>query len=373
MLAVVVLVIIVVAAVGGLYFGGYLSPKASEETFRFGIQHPDATHAVTVDALNHLSTYNLKATVSQIEDPTALTAAAANGQIDAFVFQFPTTTINAIESGANVVAFGEESTSFLQDLVVRASINTFKQLNGTTLAAFQLDGPVLFPPVFASYGENFSHYNINLVVIGDSSVKAQGLIAGRYDGAFLDPGDAATVMKDAPGQYHVLGTTAKALPGIGGGIYFANRTWLNNHYDQALGFMKAVLTSARNAYSNTASWIQSTYNANFTNGDFQIYNSTERLLLSADYFSPNMITYTPTLMNNSDTYMFYGGLINSTGNVNQIYNFTVANAALNALGRISEPAGPYQNLQPLQMSIFGTLQLAMALSEASAAKPSRLG
>jgi ABC-type nitrate/sulfonate/bicarbonate transport system substrate-binding protein len=377
-LASVVLIIIVVAAAGAFYTysTGLLFPKQPPQTFRFGIEHSDATHAVTEAAVGNLGAYNLKAVVNEISDPSALTSAAANGQIDAFVFQFPTTTINAIEKGANVVAFGEESTSFLQDFVVRSGITTFKQTNGTTLAAFQLDGPVLFPPVYQSYGENFSLYNINLVVVGDSSVKSQALIAGRFDGAFLDPGDAVTVFKAAPGKFHVLGTTSKALPGIGGGIYFANRDWLKNHYDQALGFIKAVLVNTRSAYSDQAAWIQSTYNANFSGSDFQVFNSTEHLLLSSDYFSPNMITYTPSLMNASDAYMAFGGLINSTGNVNQIYNFTVVKAALDSLGRVGEPAGPYANLQPLAISpgvLSGlTMFAAPAVSLLQFARPRNL-
>ena len=266
-------------------------------------------------------------------------------------FQFPTTTINAIEQGANLVAIGEESTSFLQDLVVSSNIQTFAQLKGQTLAAFSLDGPVLYPAVFQAYGAgNFSDYNINLVVIGDSGVKAQALIAGRYSGAFLDPEDAATVFKNAPGKFHILATTASAFPGIGGGLYFANKTWLNSHFQIAVNFMIAVLESARNSTTNLQSWIQSTYNANFTLLDFSVYNSTLHILNNADYFSPNMITYTPPLMNASDTYMFFGGLINSTGNVNQIYNFSVLQKALQEIGTVKEPAGPFQSYQPLALT-----------------------
>jgi ABC-type nitrate/sulfonate/bicarbonate transport system substrate-binding protein len=359
-LAISVVVIIAVAAVGGVYYlnsAGLLFPKAPPQTFRFASQHLDATHAVTQDALNHLNDYNLHAIVSDIGDATALTSATANGQIDIMVFQFPVPTLNAIEKGANLVAIGEESTSFLQDLVVGSDITTFKQLNGTTMAAFELDGPVLFPPVFASYGENFSNYKINLVVIGDSSVKAQALIAGKYVGAFLDPQDAAKVFNAAPGKFHVLGTSALALPGIGGGVYFANKDWLKAHNDQAVSFIESVLKSARSAHSNLAAWIQTTWNANYTGLDFKIYNSTQVLLNNADYFSPNMVTYTPNLMNASDYYMFYGQLLTSPGNVSQIYNFSVVKAALDSVGRVTEPTGPYQDLHPLSISLLSGLSI----------------
>lgn len=280
------------------------------------------------------------------------------------VFQFATTTINAIEQGANVVAIGEESTAFLQDLVVSTSIKNFSQLNGTTMAAFSLDGPVLYPLVFQAYGQNFSNYKINLVVIGDSSVKAQALIANKYVGAFLDPSDAAVVFKNDPGKFYTLATTATAFPGIGGGLYFANRAWLNTHFQTAVDFITAVLQSNRNASTNLQSWIQNTYNANFSQLDFSIYNSTQHILAQSDYFSPNMITYTPSLMNASDSFLFFGGLINSTGNVNQIYNFSVLQQALKNMGTVKEPAGPYQSDQPLALvgSSFGSAGVLYVMS-----------
>jgi ABC-type nitrate/sulfonate/bicarbonate transport system substrate-binding protein len=349
-LAVVIVVIVILAALGGVYYYLYSSHPRAPQTFKFALESTDATHAVTLDALNHISEYGLRATVESISDPATLTSAGANDQVDMFVFQFPTTMLNAIEKGANLVAIGEESTSFLQDLVVSSNITSFQQLNGTTMAAFSLDGPVLFPLVFQAYGQNYSNYKINLVVIGDSSVKAQALIAGRYVGAFLDPEDAATVFQDVPGKFHILATTASAFPGIGGGIYFANKAWLNSHFQIAVDFIKAVLLSARNQSANLQSWIQSTYSANFTSSNFGVYNSTLHILYAADYFSPNMITFTPSLMNASDNFMAAGGLINSPGNVSQIYNFSVLQAALNAIGTVPEPPGPYQSYTPLAIS-----------------------
>jgi hypothetical protein len=358
----IIIVIIVVAAVGGgLYYYYYVATPttSSTQSFNFASEAFDATHADTIDALNHLSNYNIHANVQTITDPSILTSAGAHGQVDMFVFQFATTTLGGIEQGLPLVAIGAETTSFLQDLVVSTNITTFQQLNGTTLAAFSLDGPVLFPIVFAAYGQNFSQYQITLDTIGDSSTKAQALIAGRFPGAFLDPEDAATVFKAVPGKFHVLATTATALPGIGGGLYFANKTWLNSHFQIAVDFIAAVLESARNMTSNLPAWIQSTYNANFSGKlDFSIYNSTMYLLQQADFFSPNMITFTPPLMNASDAFMFYGGLLNSTGNVNQIYNFSVLQAALNMIGTVKEPSGPFQTNTPLSIagfSSFGSL------------------
>ena len=348
LLAAVIIVILVIGLTAGFYYYFYLStPNTIKTPLSFALEGGDATHAATIDALNHLSAYNIKLSYQTITDPTALTSAGSSGAVDIFGFQFPTTTLNAIEKGANLVAIGEESTSFLQDLVVSDSIQTFEQLNGTTMAAFSLDGPVLFPLVFQSYNQNYSHYNINLVVIGDSSVKAQALIAGKYVGAFLDPEDAATVFKAAPGKFHILGTTALAFPGIGGGIFFANRDWLKTHFQVAVDFTIAYLESVRNMTANFPAWIQSTYQRNFTSEDFSVYNSTEYILYQSDYFSPNMITYTPTLMNASDYFLYYGGLINSSGDVNQIYNFSVVQQALKELGTVKEPAGPFQNNTPL--------------------------
>lgn len=363
--AIIVVVVVVIAAVAGVYYyyGFYAKSAKLPQSFSFALEGVDATHAVTVDALNHMSHYGVQVQFKTIPDPSTLTSAASNGQIDMFGFQFPTTTLNAIESGANLVGIGEETTAFLQDLVVTDNITTFQQLNGTTMAAYQLDGPVLFPFVFQAYGQNYSQYKINLVIIGDSSVKAQALIAGRYVGGFLDPEDAATVFKDAPGKFHILGTTAPAFPGIGGGIYFANKAWLNSHFQIAVDFMEAVLQSSRNASNNLPAWINSTYKANFTGLDFSIYNSTEYILHQSDFFSPNMITFTPALMNASDNFLYYGGLINSSGNVNQMYNFSVVQAALKALGTVQEPAGPFQNDQPL--SIIGIAQAGSFAATAS--------
>lgn len=363
-IGIVIIVIIVVAALVGIYYYYSVSNSSQpKQSLSFALEGVDATHAVTVDALNNMPNYGVSVQFSTITDPTALTSAASNGQIDMFGFQFPTTTINAIEAGANVVGIGEETTSFLQDLVVSSNITTFQQLNGTTMAAYQLDGPVLFPFVFQAYGQNYSNYNINLVIIGDSTVKAQALIAGRFVGAFLDPEDAATVFQDAPGKFHILGTTAPAFPGIGGGIYFANKSWLNSHFQVAVDFMEAVLESARNASANLDSWINTTYQKNFTGLSFSIYNSTQHILNQADFFSPNMITFTPALQNASDQFLFFGGLINSSGNVNQIFNFSVVQAALKAIGTVAEPSGPFQNDVPLAfaavtntartLSIFG--------------------
>ncbi|MCL4519264.1 MAG: ABC transporter substrate-binding protein [Thaumarchaeota archaeon] len=363
--AIIVIVVVLIAAIAGAYYyyGYYAKSAKPPQSFSFALEGVDATHAVTVDALNHMSQYGVQVQFKTITDPSTLTSAASNGQIDMFGFQFPTTTLNAIESGANLVGIGEETTAFLQDLVVTANITTFQQLNGTTMAAYQLDGPVLLPFVFQAYGQNYSQYKINLVVIGDSSVKAQALIAGRYVGGFLDPEDAATVFKDAPGKFHILGTTAPAFPGIGGGIYFANKAWLNSHFQIAVDFMEAVLQSSRNSSSNLPAWINSTYKANFTGLDFSIYNSTEYILQQSDFFSPNMITFTPALMNASDNFLYYGGLINSSGNVNQMYNFSVVQAALKALGTVQEPAGPFQNDQPL--SIIGIAQAGSFAATAS--------
>ncbi|HZW56520.1 MAG TPA: ABC transporter substrate-binding protein [Nitrososphaerales archaeon] len=360
LLAIAIIVILIVGLIGGFYYYFYLSkPNTIQTPLSFALEGGDATHAATIDALNHLSSYNIKLSYQTITDPTALTSAGSSGAVDIFGFQFPTTTLNAIEKGANLVAIGEESTSFLQDLVVSDSIQTFQQLNGTTMAAFSLDGPVLFPLVFQSYGQNYSNYNINLVVIGDSSVKAQALIAGRYVGAFLDPEDAATVFKAAPGKFHILGTTAQAFPGIGGGVFFANKDWLKTHFQVAVDFTIAYLESVRNMTANLPAWIQSTYQKNFSGSNsFDVYNSTEYILAQSDYFSPNMITYTPSLMNASDYFLFYGGLINASGDVNQIYNFSVLQQALKEIGTVKEPAGPFQNNTPL--AIFASIPANVA-------------
>ena len=71
-----------------------------------------------------MSQYNLQATVQTISDPATLTSAGSNNQVNMFAFQFATTTINAIEQGANLVAIGEESTAFLQDFVVSSNITS---------------------------------------------------------------------------------------------------------------------------------------------------------------------------------------------------------------------------------------------------------
>jgi hypothetical protein len=349
-LIIVIAVIIIVAAVAGAYYYFYVvSAPASTNSFVFGLEGSDATHVTLIDALNHITQYGVSANIKVISDPTSLTSAGSNGQLNMFEFQFPTTTLNAIEAGANLVAIGEDSTAFLQDLVVSSSITSFTQLNGTTMAAFSLDGPVIFPLVFAAYGYNYSLFNINLVVIGDSPVKAQGLIAGKYVGAFLDPQDAATVFKSVPGKFHILATTASAFPGIGGGVLFANKSWLKNanNFNMAVDLEIALLQSARNETANLPAWIQRTYNANFTSLDFAVYNSTQYILDQSDFYSPNMITYTPSLMNASDYFMAAGALINSSGNVNQIYNFSVLQTALNKIGTVPEPSGPYSSDTPL--------------------------
>ena len=354
--ALIVIVIIVIAAAGGAYYYFSTQSKSTSgvQTFSFSLpESNDPSHSIAVDALNHLSHYNLKADFSAIADPSAVTSACSNGQIDMFVFQLPTTTINAIETGANVVGIGEESTTFLQDLVVSSSVTSLQQLNGTTMAAYQLDGPVLFPLVWAANGQNFSNYQINLVVVGDSPVKAQGLIAGQYAGAFLDPADAASVFKNVPGKFHILTTTASAFAATGAGILFANKSWLKTHFQIAVDVEEAMIQSARNASANLQSWINGIYAKNFTALNFNVYNETQFLYNQADYFSPNMITFTPTLMNASDTFMYYGQMISSAGNVNQLYNFSVAQAALKALGTVQEPSGPFQSFTPLSL---GSLQ-----------------
>jgi hypothetical protein len=346
-------------------------------TFSIAFTGVDPSHALAVDALNHLAQFGLKANVMIIPDPTTITSATSSGEVDMFNYQFPTTTINAIEAGANVIATGAESTSFLQDLVVASNITTFQQLNDTTMAAYQLDGPVLFPLVWAANGLNYSQYNINLVVIGESTVKAQALIAGKYIGAFLDPADAATVFKTDPGKFHVLATTAAAFPGLGG-FFFANKAWYNTHFQIAEDLDIAMLQSARNATQNMQAWVNSTWSANFTSVDYQIYNSTEYLYAASDFFSPNMITYTPPVMNASDQFMFFGGLINSSGNVYQIYNFSAALAALKAVGTVTEPPGPYTNSTAypfltsvnITVTMTGSAALQAPMYGVWAAKPS---
>src|SRR5713226_5742055 len=145
----VVVIVIIVAVAGVIYYasiGTTTTTSVPPQTFTFGFLHTDdPSHALAVDALNHLSRFNLKPHVIGIADPTSLTSATSQGQVDMFAFQFPTTTINAIEKGANVIGVAADSTAFLQDLVVSSNITTFQQLNGTTMAAFDLDGPVLFP------------------------------------------------------------------------------------------------------------------------------------------------------------------------------------------------------------------------------------
>src|SRR5207245_10021861 len=97
----VIVIIIVIAAIGGAYCYYYApgtTTKVQVQTFKFGFLHTeDPSHALAVDALNHMSQFNMKAQVVGISDPTSLTSATSQGQVDMFAFQFPTTTINAIE------------------------------------------------------------------------------------------------------------------------------------------------------------------------------------------------------------------------------------------------------------------------------------
>ena len=125
--SIIIIVVLVIAAIGGAYYYVASAPKSSAQTFTFGLEGSDAEHVTIIDALNHVSQFGPKASVQVISDPTSLTSAGSNGQLDMFEFQFPTTTINAIEVGANLVAIGEDSTAFLQDLVVSSSIQTFTQ------------------------------------------------------------------------------------------------------------------------------------------------------------------------------------------------------------------------------------------------------
>ncbi|MDG6997606.1 MAG: hypothetical protein JRN15_00665 [Nitrososphaerota archaeon] len=69
---IIVIVIIVIAAVAGIYYyySYYLQPAKPEQTLKFALEGVDATHADTVDALNHMSQYGVQVQFNTITDPT---------------------------------------------------------------------------------------------------------------------------------------------------------------------------------------------------------------------------------------------------------------------------------------------------------------
>lgn len=89
--------------------------------------------------------------------------------------------------------------------------------------------------------------SVKEVVIPDGSNRVAAVASGEIDGTLLQYSDFLTLQKNDPDGSHLLMTFKDAFPGLLGLPFVVNTEWLQDHRDEAVDFVAAMLQTNKDA------------------------------------------------------------------------------------------------------------------------------
>ena len=159
----------------------------------------------------------------------------------------------AIDKGLKIKVIDARGNN-VWSIVSKSSIATCDQLNGQKMGLFSTTG-VSTAYVKIYMQTTCPNVKTNDVIIPDSVLRRQALEAGQIDASPLEGDDVVRIMKDKPGQFHVLADIAKQLPGIGRDVVVTNDVMLSQHPAVVQAFVKAHLEAIRSIYKDPSTLV----------------------------------------------------------------------------------------------------------------------
>lgn len=231
------------------------SSKTSIDTTSVSVAFPDAPDmgnlpaVVAIDKMK-AEGYHIKTTIlSGI--PSVVAALSSNNVQMAVVTD--TGLLKAIAKGDPFQVFGELYTN--EDaLVTSSSIATPAQLDGKTIGL--ASKATLSYSLLAEYEATQHLTNVNIVYVGNSSVRVNALLAGKIDGSVLELDDVAKAIRGAEAtKFHVLEYFPSAFPNLMGNVFTADKSFLAKNPSIATAFLAAYKSTINSVYADPTGFV----------------------------------------------------------------------------------------------------------------------
>lgn len=162
-------------------------------------------------------------TVQFLNGPDLVVQAIDKGEVQVGIFSTPT-GFQAALVGSDIRLFlGHKRNEWT--LSALTSIPTVKDLDGKRVAI----GTGSVSRALIKWTEKQYSVKFNLLTIANSQTRAQALLAGQLEGAFIDISDATTLLTKEPGKFHVLLAYAELFPKLDTNSFFAPLKWIKNN------------------------------------------------------------------------------------------------------------------------------------------------
>lgn len=173
--------------------------------------------------------------------------AVAGGQLVSTSGPLPT------EVDAGLMVYGPNQVHLDDELLVKKSIKTLKQLKGTSIAyccGASPDGVMLSAVLHAA---KLKQSQIHLLATGASASSLNALIAGQVDGAFTA---ASGLPASVTTKFRAIATATSLLPAYADSYMAARPAWLRQNPAMAEAIDLAWLASAKLFNANESAWVQ---------------------------------------------------------------------------------------------------------------------
>lgn len=238
----------------------------------------------TVYALNLMKQWGADTSFDYVDSQQIGMAAVLHGDADV-VDGGPSDAIDAVQAGADVVAFALTVPKYDYIFTCKPSITSLSQLKGVTIGVVDNTGTNLEQAILVMQKAGLTIKDATLVITGGQSKRVAAMLSGRTDCTIVGYLNYLTVaaqgytnlfnfMTDAPPLYY---TTA-----------YTTSTWLNANHDLAVAFNEALLLSHRWVMdpANKAAFITQTQSV-VTGADPAAVGTAYDAWIAANLFPPN--------------------------------------------------------------------------------------
>ncbi len=196
--------------------------------------------------------------VSELAEDSGVVAAIERGDLDVGTIDFVAAVL-AREAGANISIFYVTQTTPEFIMVARSDIEDFSDLAGERIA-YHCPGCTdeAFLRTLVKQNAPEAYPEVEWLVLEESPVRAQALLAGRFEATDLEALSLAHVFKQAPGDFHTLGEW-NDLEGDASSViatvWVANSEDLANDREKYQAFAEEVQAAYDRFYEDKEDWV----------------------------------------------------------------------------------------------------------------------
>jgi ABC-type nitrate/sulfonate/bicarbonate transport system substrate-binding protein len=153
--------------------------------------------------------------------------------------------LKTIQKGGNVaVLMADRPDEFV--LIAKNEIASCADLNGKKFAV-QSKGSAYTAMSEQWMSQGGCNAKPQQLIISGGENRVVALVNGQIDATFVQLADWINLNNQKPGQFHILMTFSREMPGLIGGVLFANKDWLASHKEIATQYVEEALKDIRQA------------------------------------------------------------------------------------------------------------------------------